>query len=66
MFLKNNLPLYDANISFTLHFLVTCIFSHFGSVMVSVLATIYKVPGFKPNHGNGFLRAIKIHGIPML
>jgi hypothetical protein len=32
--------------------------------MVSVLAIGPKVRQFKPNRGDGFLKAIKIHSIP--
>jgi hypothetical protein len=32
--------------------------------MVSVLAIDLKVRGFKPDQGNGFLRAINIHSMP--
>jgi hypothetical protein len=35
--------------------------SSLGGVMVGVLAIRLKVPGFKPDRGDGFLRAIKIH-----
>jgi hypothetical protein len=38
--------------------------SHLSGVMVSVLATGPKVHGFKPGHGNVFLRVIKIHSTP--
>jgi hypothetical protein len=32
--------------------------------MVNVLAIVSKVRGFKPDRGDGFLRAIKIHSTP--
>jgi hypothetical protein len=35
-----------------------------GGVVVSVLATGTKSRGFKPDRGDGFLRAIKIHSTP--
>jgi hypothetical protein len=35
-----------------------------GGVVVSVLATGPKGRGFKPDRGDGFLRAIKIHNTP--
>jgi hypothetical protein len=38
--------------------------SHLGGVVVSVLATVPKVGGFKPGQGDGFLRAIKIRCTP--
>jgi hypothetical protein len=39
--------------------------SHFGSVVVSVLAIGPKVLGFKPSQGDGFLRVIKIRSTPV-
>jgi hypothetical protein len=41
-----------------------CIDSRLGGAMVSVLAIIHKVPGFKHGLGDGFLSAKKIRSTP--
>jgi hypothetical protein len=39
-------------------------YSGFSGVMVNMFVIGSKVHGFRPSHGEGFLRVIKIHSMP--